>query len=47
MEAEIGSQWDIIMDIIIDSGGYLNKRNFEFRGECSTIEFLYKIVELR
>lgn len=35
-----GSQWDILMNAIIDSGKFLNKKDFSFSGEFQSIDFL-------
>lgn len=41
MQAEKrGSQWDIIMNVIIDSGKFLNKSDYTYSDEFSTIDFL-------
>lgn len=48
MQSENGSQWDIMMDIIIDSGKYLvDKQAYEYRSESQTIDFLNRTAELR
>lgn len=41
-----GSQWDIMMNVIVDSGKFLNKSDYRFSGECSTIEYLNKTEEI-
>lgn len=41
MQAENrGSQWDVIMNIIIDSGNFFNKKDYTYSDEFSTIDFL-------
>lgn len=41
MQAEKrGSQWDVMMNIIIDSGKFLNKSDYTYSNEFSTIDLL-------
>lgn len=41
MQAEKrGSQWDVMMNIIIDSEKFLNKSDYSYSTEFSTIDFL-------
>lgn len=47
MEVENGSQWDFMMDIIIERGRFLNQNAYTFRSECSTIDFLNRATVLR
>lgn len=42
-----GSQWDIMMNVLIDSGKYLDKKAYRFTGEISTIDFLNQNPGLR
>lgn len=42
-----GSQWDIMMNVLIDSGKYLNKDAYQFSSEISTIDYLNDTAELR
>lgn len=35
-----GSQWDIMMNIIVDSGKFFNKSVYTYSDEFSTIDFL-------
>lgn len=42
-----GSQWDIIMNVVVDSEKYFNKNEFRFTDEISTIDFINKSPELR
>lgn len=42
-----GSQWDIMMNVIVDSGKYLNKNAFQFTDEISTFDYMNTNPELR
>lgn len=46
-ENPIGSQWDIMMNVLIDSGKYVDKQSYRFSGELETIDFLNQNSALR
>lgn len=44
--SESGSQWDGIMNVVVDSGKYLDKNAFRFMDEISTVDFINQSPDL-
>lgn len=42
-----GSQWDVMMSIIIDSGKFFNKSDYSYSDEFSTIDFLNRKDDIK
>lgn len=46
MQENIGSQWDMIMNVLVDSGKYIDTKKFHFVDELTAVDFLQSTPSL-